>query len=1230
MPTFIENLFSGLRRRKAPELPPLPPPAVPELPIDPLWKDTEFGSLVAEIQKRCSSWPAGALMQASETELSEGKEAHRRFAPAKSLHHLLKAMAYRYVAGAPESDEILGNIGWQLSQNQRHKKAIEVGAYAYRRRQSKGALPESLGLAAFKLAVYNFYVGDLAQCRIWMNAVPDSHRAREFEPFDARVKGCEDVYRELNAATQTSGSYGDFAAEANRLETAGQFVPATGALARAYLIADHDEKWKEAYTSSNRLAAILGDKFRYYSASSDWYLRAGAAAQKNGDYEAAYHALFSSGTVRLETGDSSFASQVLRDAWEQIGPHLAWQSQADLLAIFAVAASWTDQREAGELIQKAARLLNSDQLEDSLKWALKYGGRFSTSEEHSLALYIVETAYSLLPKGYYSAQVASLIQTKAHSYYMLGNWVNCVTALNEARNLSFEHGDWDNVALALIRLSEANEAANQLALAQRCVERAFELRDQVSNGISASLQGRMSITFRQLSRENDSGFSVLMLPILKDAPGTPEFVMTLNAFERIADAVTAELTSDGSDGSNTTFLSAPHVFSIYGIGLDRAGDQKKAAKMQWMAYQLLRALRDYPEAAVALHEYGVAKARGRHVIAARRAYYVAMAMKMKYGTINPKSAIDSLNNFVKASVILGIKDGLAEHLQLLWEKSHSHKGPSGQLFDESSPVSLLITVAEGYNRLGEHDTALTIASQIAQQLDISDDPSRYFTMSDLANILMDAGRLDEAIERLRITIDGFEAGRAQISEPHRIELQRYVRPAIERFLEAAYARGGTLASEGLAKVEIVKVRSLLERFGRTRVPTPTHVSADTLAKDEINRRATARALAEYLTTEDSKKEQKYLTYSMRVSDEERLLQLMADSEPEYVKMRRGLPLDPSEIIRGRVINKDTQVVVLQPAKRFTYIWHLDARGTVLNWRRADVELEELRRAVGSVSESLSKRDGADDSMTELFTLLLGDLANVAAGTDVCIVPGDVLIGFPFCACRLAGQYLVEKFPLAILPSFSLAGFWSQARQIDTLKSLVLSDSLRNLPSAREEANSVSTMLKAAQLRGNEVTRDATLARLPDAEILHVACHASFNSADPLDSGVFLAGNARLTCRDLVTMNTRGRFAFLSACESNKVSLSSGDELTGLLPSLLYSGFETVLGSLWRVPDRETKELAIRFYRASQNGAPLHHALREAQMSILSLDKSSAPYYWAAWQLVGNWQTRFRGRESFPS
>jgi CHAT domain len=1222
MPTFFESFLSSLRRRKAPEMPPLPPPAVPQLPIDILWKDTEFGSLVAEIQKECSSWPAGALMHASEAELSAGKAAHMRRAPAKSLHHLLKAMAYRHVAGAPESDEILGNISSQLSENRMHKKAIEVGAYAYQRRQSAGAPPESLGLAAFKLAVYNFYVGDLAQCRSWMNALPDPNRIREFQQFEARLKGCEDVNRELTTAAQASGSFEDLATEVDRLETAGQFVPAAGALACAYLRADHDGRLKEAYTLSTRLGAMLFDKFRYYSASSDWYLRAGAAAQKNCDYEAAYHAFLRSGNARLETGDSSIASQVLRGAWEQIGAHLVWQSQADLLAMLAVAASWTDQHEARRLVQNAALLLKSEQLEDSLRWALKYGARFSASEQHTLALYIVETAYSLLPKGYYSSQVASLIQTKAHIHYMQESWVNCVAALNEARNLSFEHEDWDNVALALIRLSEAYEAANQLALAQRCVQRAFELRNQVSEGISASLGGRMSIIFRPLSRENDSGFSVLMPPILEDVPGTPKFVMTLDAFENIADAVTAELKSADSGGSNSTFLSAAQVFRIYGIGLDRAGDQRKAAQMLWRAYKLQRALQDYPEAAVSLHEYGVAKARANQVIAARRAYYVAMAIKMKYGTINSESANDSFNNFVQASIILGIKDGLAEQLQRLWEKSRSHETSSGYLFDASSPVSLLITVASGYSKLGQHDTAIKIASQIAKELDAGADPSRYLMMSDLATILIDAGRFDEAIERLRITIAGFETNRAQISEPHRTEWQRYVSPAVDRFLEASYARGGALARECLAKVEIIKVRSLLERFGRTRVPAPANLPADTLAKDEDNRRATAESLAEYLATEDSKKEQKYFVYSMHVSDENMLLRSVADAAPEYVKLRRGLPLDPSEIIDGRVINKETQILVLQPAKRFIYIWHMDGRATLLNWRRADVELEELRGTLGLVAESVSKHGWAGDSVAKLSDLLLGDLAHVTPGTDLCIVPGDALIGFPFCACRLSEQYIVERFPLAILPSFSLAGFWSQSRQANTSKSLVLSDSLGDLPNAREEAKSVSTMLKAAQLKGNEVTREATLAGLSEAEVLHVACHASFNSADPLDSGVFLAGKVRLTCRDLIKTNTRGKFAFLSACESNKVAFSSGDELMGLLPSMLYSGFESVLGSLWRVPDRETKDLALDFYRATQKGAPLHHALRDAQMSLLSRSKSSSPYYWAGWQLVGNWQMMF--------
>jgi len=88
-----------------------------------------------------------------------------------------------------------------------------------------------------------------------------------------------------------------------------------------------------------------------------------------------------------------------------------------------------------------------------------------------------------------------------------------------------------------------------------------------------------------------------------------------------------------------------------------------------------------------------------------------------------------------------------------------------------------------------------------------------------------------------------------------------------------------------------------------------------------------------------------------------------------------------------------------------------------------------------------------------------------------------------------------------------------------------------------------------------------------------------------------------------------------------MTIHSGDELEGLVPSFMYSGFEAVVGSLWRVPDRQTGELVEVFYRHVKMGEDLARCLQSAQLAVLGNKASASPYFWGAWQIIGNWRVR---------
>jgi CHAT domain-containing protein len=71
---------------------------------------------------------------------------------------------------------------------------------------------------------------------------------------------------------------------------------------------------------------------------------------------------------------------------------------------------------------------------------------------------------------------------------------------------------------------------------------------------------------------------------------------------------------------------------------------------------------------------------------------------------------------------------------------------------------------------------------------------------------------------------------------------------------------------------------------------------------------------------------------------------------------------------------------------------------------------------------------------------------------------------------------------------------------------------------------------------------------------------------------------------------------------------------------MYAGATRVVASLWNVDDASTKELMEKFYRAmEQEGMRPAAALRAAQVAMWKQQRWRAPYYWAAFQLQGEWK-----------
>ena len=193
--------------------------------------------------------------------------------------------------------------------------------------------------------------------------------------------------------------------------------------------------------------------------------------------------------------------------------------------------------------------------------------------------------------------------------------------------------------------------------------------------------------------------------------------------------------------------------------------------------------------------------------------------------------------------------------------------------------------------------------------------------------------------------------------------------------------------------------------------------------------------------------------------------------------------------------------------------------------------------------------------------------------------------------------------------------------------------LARLTGTRTEADEISKLAKASggqadvwlDLDANEDnlgTRDVSKYR-----IIHVATHGLLNAERPQFTGVVLSlvGNKThdgfVRTDEVFNLRLGSPLVMLSACETGLGKEKRGEGVMGLTRAFMYAGAPTVGVSLWSVADKSTADLMTDFYKrllSTGEGTTSSGALRGAQLAMIAGKKYSAPFYWAPFVLVGDW------------
>ncbi len=267
-----------------------------------------------------------------------------------------------------------------------------------------------------------------------------------------------------------------------------------------------------------------------------------------------------------------------------------------------------------------------------------------------------------------------------------------------------------------------------------------------------------------------------------------------------------------------------------------------------------------------------------------------------------------------------------------------------------------------------------------------------------------------------------------------------------------------------------------------------------------------------------------------------------------------------------------------------------------------------------------------------------------------------LRSIPLSALHDGKQFLIEKYSIALIPSFGMTDTrYSDLRQASLL-AMGISKSTQEqvpLPAVAVEISEVAQKLwsQGKGFLDEEFTLDKlkSLTQKQRYGIIHLATHAEFQKGKQDKSFIQFWGE-KLSLDKLRQYTSESgwnksptiEMLVLSACRT-----ALGDEQAelGFAGLAFQAGVKTVIGSLWYVSDTASLTLMSEFYSQLKTAPTRSEALRQAQLSLLqgkvqlegdrillsngqivvlppnlSATKLNLthPYFWSAYTLVGNW------------
>ena len=263
--------------------------------------------------------------------------------------------------------------------------------------------------------------------------------------------------------------------------------------------------------------------------------------------------------------------------------------------------------------------------------------------------------------------------------------------------------------------------------------------------------------------------------------------------------------------------------------------------------------------------------------------------------------------------------------------------------------------------------------------------------------------------------------------------------------------------------------------------------------------------------------------------------------------------------------------------------------------------------------------------------------------NLILIPDSYTSLIPFVALHPEGDFnstFGSTFSIQMMPSLLVMGILNEAHPTSAVMynsrtACVVGNphipifehndeewSLGRLPHATDEAKWISQLLKVQPLLHEQATKVAVVTKLSSAQVIHIATHGSaissflaFAGPDSSNGKPSKSADILLLPSEVEQMNIKAALVVLSSCDSGR-GMVRADGIIGMGRAFLLAGAQSILTTLWRIPDESAGMFMQFFYQYLVDGLGTTHALQKATLSVRCFRKYSQYTHWGGFQLIG--------------